>query len=264
MKVLCKMVVFIWLGLFLLLGCAPKKVLRRPSFIPSSHHLINTIHERSESIQSLTGRAKITYVNGNKKQGAKAIVIGLKPSYLRFDIFDFLGRPTLSFITDGTQVSLLRYSEKRLYKGNINSQGFCQLWPLTLRTQIILSIISGNIPLIEYGKEGVEYSSEEHLYLVQLISKDGNREQKIWLDVSNLNCVKGEVIDRKEGLLFRVEFAKFKETGDLLSPFLVKTYIPNERTQFSIKFKDLVLNSHITKEAFNLEVPEGIETVYVD
>lgn len=203
-------------------------------------------------------------MNSNKKQGANAIVIGLKPGYLRFDILDFLGRLTLSFITDGTQGSLLSYSEKRLYKGNINSQSFCQLWPLSLRTQNILSIISGNIPLIEYRESDVEYSSEEHLYLIQLISKDGNRKQKIWLDVSNLNCVRSEVIDRKDGLLFKVEFAKFKETGDLLSPFLVKTYMPNERARFSIKFKDLVLNSHITKEAFYLEVPEGIETVYVD
>lgn len=256
--------VVISLGLFLLLGCAPKKALKRPLVIPSSQYLIQTIHERSEFIQSLTGRAKITYVNSNKKQRVKAVVIGLKPSYLRFDIFDFWGRLTLSFITDGTQVSLLSYFENRLYKSNIDSQGFCHLWPLTLGIQNILSIISGNIPLIEYGRSDVEYLSEEGLYLVQLISKDDKREQKIWLDVSNLNCVRGEVIDRKEGLLFGVEFAKFKETGDLLSPFLVKTYVPDERTKFSIKFKDLVLNSHITKEAFHLEVPEGIETVYVD
>ncbi|HIC90999.1 MAG TPA: DUF4292 domain-containing protein [Syntrophaceae bacterium] len=258
------MVVFISLGLLPLLGCAPKKALKRPSFIPSSHHLINTIHERNESIRSLKGIGKITYVNGDKKQHGKILVMGLKPTYLRFDVIGFWGNPTLSFITDGTQISLLSYSERRLYKGNIDSQGFCQIWPLALGIQNILSIISGNIPLIEYGREEVEYSLKEALYVIQLISKDGSKKQKIWLDVSNLNCVKGEVVDHKEGLLFRIEFAKFKKAGNLASPFLVKTYMPNERTQFSIKFKDLVLNSHITKEDFCLEVPEEIETVYVD
>jgi outer membrane lipoprotein-sorting protein len=254
----------ILLSLVVLLGCAPKRIITRPPFIPSSQYLIEALNERDHDIQGLTGRAKITYVNGNKKQSAKLVVVGLKPSYLRFDILDFWGRPALSFTTDGTDASVLSYSENRLYKGDLAAHALSPFWPPSMGVQNMISVISGNVPLIDYGQDQVEYAAGEGLYLIQLTSTDSKRKQRIWLDVADLGCVKSEIVDLGDRLVFRVEFDKFREIGRLQTPFLVKTYMPEEEAEFTLEFKDLVLNSPITEADFDLKVPEGVETVYVN
>jgi outer membrane lipoprotein-sorting protein len=251
------------LSLVVLLGCAPKRIITRPPFTPSSQYLIEAIDERDEDIQSLKGRAKITYVNGNKKQSAKLVIVGLKPGYLRFDILDFWGRPALSFTTDGTDASVLSYRENRLYKGDLATHALSPCWPSSLSIRNILSVISGNAPLIDYGQDEVEYLPEKNLYLIQLISRDSTRKQKIWLEVADLSCIRSEILDLGDGLAFRAEFDKFREIGRLRTPFLVKSYLAKEKAEFTLEFKDLVLNSPITEADFDLEVPEGVETVYV-
>lgn len=253
----------LFLSLVVLLGCAHKGVITRPPLPTSSQYLIEALNERDHDIQSLKGRAKITYVNGNKKQSAKLVIVGLKSSYLRFDILDFWGRPALSFTTDGTDASVLSYHENRLYKGDLATHALSPCWPSSLSIRNILSVISGNVPLIDYRQDEVEYLPEENLYLIQLTSRDSKRKQRIWLDVADLNCIRSEILDLGDGLAFKVEFGKFREIGSLRTPFLVKSYLAKEKAEFTLEFKDLVLNSPITEADFNLEVPKGVETVYV-
>lgn len=257
------MVVLIILAFLVLMRCAPQKSFLRPSYIPSSYDLISTLHKRSELIRSLKGRGKITYIHSGQKRCAKVVVIGLMPTHLKFDIIGFWGEPVLSFVTDGVDIFMLSYHKNQLYMGNINSKAISPLWPLSLSVQTVLSVISGGIPIIDHDEESIKYLPEENLYLIQLLSKDHKREQRIWLDIPYSNCVKSEVTD-DNGSVFRIEFSKFERIGDIFSPHLVKTHISQEETEFNIKFEDLILNGHVTEKDFHLEVPEETELFCVE
>ncbi len=262
-KQMAVLIILVILGPFVLMRCAPQKSVLRPSYIPSSYDLISTLHKRSELIRSLKGRGKVTYIHSGQKRCARVVVIGLMPTHLKFDVIGFWGKPVLSFVTDGFDIFMLSYHKNQLYMGNINSKAISPLWPLSLSVQTVLSVISGSIPIIDYGEESIKFLPEENLYLIHLLSQNGKREQKIWLDIPHSNCVKSEVSD-DNGSTFRIEFSKFKRTGDFVSPHLVRTYMSQEETEFTIKFEDLILNGHVTEKDFHLEVPEETEVFCVE
>ncbi|MFH1625674.1 MAG: DUF4292 domain-containing protein, partial [Pseudomonadota bacterium] len=105
---------------------------------------------------------------------------------------------------------------------------------------------------------------KENLYLVSLIQKGGVAKQLLRVEPLNLSILESETYNSSGDLIFKVKFDKYERVNGLLFPMSTRIMLPLSSTTIRINYGELEINTGISQDSFNLDVPPGVKIVNLD
>lgn len=245
-----------------MVGCShlrPAKDEISPSF-PAPEEIISDLKRKNNEISSLRGTMTIEVRSMGKRYRIQEAFQIQKPSKIRMQTLGIFGQPVFFLTTDGNTLSVFVPSENRLYLGEASVENLSLGIHLPLSPYQIVSILTGEIPIIECKEFISGFDQREGLFSLDTGDRgDGLPRQKLWIDLKRAKCVKGELWDDKGELIWRVLYRRFHDLSGITLPFSIDIETAQGKTKASIELEDVEINPEIKGESFDLQVPEGTE-----
>ena len=234
--------------------------LKRPATIPIDHRCfpgqILSMMKDSDTPQALKGIAKIKVESPDEKFSVKEFVIAKRPGSLRLETLGFLGHTEFVAVTDGKELFLFSPSDNTFYHGAPSPENLSRFIPLHLSLEEMVSILLGNIPLIDYDAQQVDGQAEDDGCLLRLSSEDGRYKQVLNVSLSRQKVVESKTYE-EGALILLTRYRRYDEVGETLFPRDIVVSMPRDQTTVTIQFKDIELLSTIPPAEFKLTPPQG-------
>lgn len=214
----------------------------------------------SNTPAGLKGIAKIKVESPDEKFSVKELVIAKRPGCLRLETLNPLGQPEFFAVTDGKELFLFSPSENKFYQGVASPENVSLFIPLNLNLEEMVSIMLGNIPLIDYDAEQIDCLAEGDCSLLRLSSEDGRLKQVLKVSISKQKVVESKTYE-EEALILSIQYECYDEIGEALFPRDIGVSMPRDKTKVNIKFKKIEFLSTINPAEFRLIPPQGVEVV---
>ena len=251
--------------LSLVAGCS-RQIL--PGFsttkINSPDSILKNIKEREKGLTSLKGIAKIKVTDDKANYSLKEVIVVERPSSLRMETLSFFGHPLFFLTAKNNTLSVLSTKENRYYRGEVNNKNLSILFPFSLKSKDLFSILLGEAPLIPYSDTDVRLSEKKNLYLLRLEQEETKSTQLLWVDPLEFLVQRSEIYDSQRNLVFAVEFDNYKKVNTQLFPMSTIVFLPLTSTKIRIDYSELEVNATLRHDSFHLDVPPGVEVVDLD
>lgn len=264
-KNILKFGVLLIFSVSILASCTSLRHSRFPiNTLSSPDDILKKIETREREIKDLKGIAKVTITNADKNHHLKEVIIVQRPSSLRMETLGLFGQPLFFLTAKDNQLSILSMLENKFYKGKLIPKNLSIVFPLYLKSKDLFSILMGATPLIDYLDTDIGIVPEENLYLVRFLQQGGKIRQLLWVEPVNFFIVKSEIYNSSGNLVLKVEFDKYKTINGILFPMSTSISLPSSLTTIGIDYSELEINTGINQHSFDLDVPPGVTTVYLD
>ena len=214
----------------------------------------------SDTPAGLKGVAKIKVESPDEKFSVKELVVVERPGCLRLETLNPLGHPEFFAVTDGKELFLFSPSENKFYRGVASPENVSLFIPLNLNLEEMVSILLGNIPLIDYDAEQIDCQTEGGCCLLTLSSEDGRLKQVLKVSYSKQKVVESKTYE-EGSLILSTRYGRYDEMGETLFPRDIDVSMPCDKTKVTIKFKKIEFPSTINPAEFKLTPPQGVEVV---
>ncbi len=251
--------------LSLLVSCAGPRPLQlsiKPTRSPDE--ILRNIEMREREIEDLKGIARIRVTNADRNHSLKEVIIVRRPSSLRMETLGFFGQPLFFLTVKEGRLSILSLMEKRFYQGAVTPENLSIIFPFHLGSEDLCSILLGGIPVIEYLSMDMEFVREENLYILKLMKEGGGPTQFLWVEPSDLSIMKTEIYDYSENFVLGVIFDDYKRINGRVFPMSACILLPSSSTKIRINYSELEINTGVTEDVFDLDVPPGVKIVNLD
>ena len=147
-----------------------------------------------------------------------------------------------------------------------NLANIVKYFPAGLSIEELLPIMLGTYPSPHKKNASLKGSWEEQRYRVDMADEDGIRLQSIWIDAPTQTLVKVQVFNKTGRSLYTASFEDYnKSPDDVDMPF--KITITSEEAghpELIIRYASVQFVPDVEDSAFNLQIPSGIEPIYLD
>ncbi len=240
-------------------GCRALPPAPPPTAVSSAEELLTRLQNREKSSESFQTRGRITFLSPERNYSGTVLIKARRPSGLRVDILDLLGRTLLSFATDGTQVQVLSPNEGKLFHGPASPRNLAAFIPPAVSLPQALRLLAGALPLSPGPPSRFEYDSAAGQYLLEW-RKNDILQERLWVAAQGLYPVKDEYFGGGDRPRFTAELADFGEAvADLPGKITLKTEAP--KMELRLAYKELRLNPPLTPAEMTLTPPPGVAAV---
>lgn len=241
--------------------------LKKPKTLPvdvscSPRQMVSTI-DQDDRPWGLKGMAKIKVKSPDETFSANELILAQRPGCLRLETFNPLGQPVFFAVTDGEELSLFSPSEKKFYRGVASPEHLSLFIPLHLSLEEIISILLGDVPLIDYDAEKIDGWVEEDRCWVRLSSDDGRLKQVLKVSLFNQQVVESNTYE-DEALTLTIQYERYDEVEGTLFPREIRVSMPRDETEVRIRFKAIEFFSTLHADVFQLEPPEGVDLIWLE
>lgn len=238
--------------------------LKRPATIPVEpicfpHQILSMIKD-NDTPQGLKGIAKMKVESPDEKFSVKELVIAKRPGCLRLETLNPLGHPEFFAVTDGKELTLFSPSDNKFYRGLASPEHLSLFIPLNLKLEEMVSIMLGNIPLIDYDAQRIDGQGVGDGCLLKLSSEDGRFKQALKVSLSNNKVVESKTYE-DETLILSIRYGRYDEIGETLFPKDIAVSMPRDKTKVRIQFKEMEFLSTINPAEFRLTPPPGVDII---
>jgi len=196
----------------------------------------------------------------DEKFSVKELVIAKSPDCLRLETLSPLGHPEFFVVTDGKGLFLFSPSENKFYHGMASPENIFVFIPLNLRLEEIVSILLGNVSLIDYDTDQVECQVEGDFYVLRLFTKDGKFKQVLKVGLSGKKVLESKTYE-EEVLILDVKYGHYESMEEELFPKNINISMPRDKTKVNVRYKKIEFFSEINPAAFKLTPPQGVEII---
>ena len=215
-----------------------------------------------ESIPTgLKGIAKIKVESPDEKFSVKELVIAKRPKCLRLETLGPLGHPEFFAVTDGEKLFLFSPSENKFYQGIASPSNISSFIRLSLGLEETVSIMLGNVPLIDYDAEQAECQVDGNFCVLRLSTKDGRLKQVLKFDLYGQKVVESETYGEGEELTLSVKYRHHEKIGEILFPRDIRVAMPRDSTSVKVRYKKIEFLSEVNPAKFRLTPPQGVEVL---
>jgi len=217
----------------------------------------------------LKAMANIEVHHGSGRYSTKAAIIIKRPSFMRIEAIPVIG-PVNFFLSVHEDVLKIFFPQKGTFfigkatpENLVNTANF---FPSGLRIEDLLSVMFGTHPRVSEKNVSLEGSVEGRLYRVDMIA-EGKRLQSVWVDLSTHHLVEIRVFNDRGSTSYTARFEEFDTSGSPAMPLkvtLVSEIADNHPSKVIIRYSDIQFATDIEAFTFDLQVPPGIEPVYLD
>ncbi len=253
---------FFWLLLVALLwstGCRTLPPAPPPVAAISSQELLARLNARQQQVQSFQAKGRITFLSPKQNYSGKALLTGRLPASLKVNVLDPLGRTTLSFATDGSEVKVLSPGENKLFQGPATPGNLAAFIPPTVSLPQALRLLVGALPLSQGPPQNFEYEAATGRYRLEWRQGDALTE-RLWVTAQGLYPVQEEWFGGAPEPRFTAELANFGALApDLPEKITLKTATP--KMEMRLVYSDLKVNPSLSPTDLTLAVPPGVVQV---
>jgi outer membrane lipoprotein-sorting protein len=219
--------------------------------------------KENDTPAGLKGIARFKVESPDEKFSVKELVIAKQPGCLRLETLNPLGQLGFFAVTDGKELFLFSPSENKFYHGMASPENMSVFIPLNLRLEEIVSILLGNIPLIDYDTDQAECQAEGDFYVLRLFTKDGRLKQVLKISLSSQKVVESETYE-EEALILAVKYGHYESMEGELVPKDISISMPHDKTKVNVRYKKIEFFSEINSAEFRLIPPQGVEVISLE
>lgn len=219
----------------LLLGCATPQSSIKPSSLPSTYNVINTLNERAERLKTLKGIAKVEVSSSGGSIRGRTIILA-KGDRFRLEFLGPMQQPIAILTYNGEDFAFLSHGGRlplNIQQGTSHLPTYLLGWPML------------TIP----DNSRLSYDDAKGFYILESDFLNGGI-QRLWID-QNLCILKGEVYGGDGLLLTQVIMGDFQEVDGMSFPFHISIY--HNLISVSIDYEKVELNQEIDDGAFGLD-----------
>lgn len=246
-----------------LAGCASLPPAPSPEPLPSPDSLALRLRERQAAIQSYAGQGRLRIKSPGSLYTFDLMVAAVRPDRLRLQAFDFMGRPVLTLITDGREMSLMDYRNSTMYRGAATSENLQRLIPVDLELAQIVTLLSGGQPLSQYVRGDVERKTEmgQEMWRLTLFRPGGDLVERVWLTPPQLRVNRVEVGPAREDAWFQLDFSEYRDVAGLPAPFHIMMADRKAQTEVTVDYEEFRINPPLPETLFLTPLPQGVKVV---
>jgi outer membrane lipoprotein-sorting protein len=256
----------IWIATSFLSGCTlieyPRGKIYHP--LPSVEEVIGNLKKRSDGIRSMRGIMNIQVRSLQRSYNVQQAFQIQKPSKIRIQTLGIFGQPVLFLTTEGSNLTIFVPSEKRAYIGDASPQNLSIGIPIPFSPPQIVKLLTGEIPI--YENNGFIYEIDQDNGLLRLDTVNKNLDfgrLRLWIDLGKWTVVKGELLNEREDLVWKIVYNRFRYERGFNLPFYIDVEIAGGQTRASIELEDVEINPDIRDDSFRLNIPEGTEIRFI-
>jgi len=251
---------FVWFLLFVsFAGCAhlsPPASL--PSECPPASMLVGSL--RASAPPALKGIAKIKVASPKETFSVKELIVAQKPNLLRLETLSPLGQPGFYAATDGQDLFIFDPSENTFYRGGATRRNLALIIPLKMDVEEMVSILRGDVSLIDYNHDGLHCTVREGGYAVRLEGRDQSTTQVLTFSQKDLKVVASEIYE-SHSLTCAVNYADYEMAENTHFPREITVSLPSEQTTVRINYKKLEFLPEVDSALFRLSAPQGARII---
>ncbi|MGQ9921186.1 MAG: hypothetical protein ACUVRZ_07615, partial [Desulfobacca sp.] len=180
--------------------------------VASADELLQQLQDQAATVASLKARGHVSVTSPQKNYAGNVLLTAAKPAKLRVDILNFWGQSLLTFLTDGQEMQLLVYGDRKLYKGPATPENLGRFLPVVVSQEDFLAALTGHIAFHLYEKPVLLASPEPAVYLLELTRRDLPEKVKLTVATATLQILTAQWLGPAGQETLRAEFSNFLES----------------------------------------------------
>jgi len=255
--ILAPQIIFLLLLPGLIYGCLQRTIAHLD--VPSEKQL-TAISGTVTQDKTLSAIAQIDLVTKQGYRPLRAALIIKKPSYLRLELIPVIGTPDIFITVTPFQMSIFIPSKGEFYRGKPTGANLGQFLSWDFNIEDIVMILCGTYPSLP-GKDVSSHSYQEgNLLRIEIKAKSGS-SQTIWVGEKNrlLKYIRNDESGRE---IYQVQYEDYEQESFIAGKITIK--MADGVTSISVKYSGLKIETAADLSIFELPVPEGIRTIFLD
>ena len=240
----------------LLSGCGP--VPKPANAYSDGALLVEHMREKRGAIESFRIAGVVDHYGEEHRIQGKLFLFADLPSKLRVDLLSPFGSSLAVLTIKDDLFSLSDKREGRYLTGPAEPCNIARLIRVALPPKDVAQILIGGTPVIP-GPAAVEWSREGH-YVVTIQGEGQTQTILVGPDHDVLPVLRSTLRD-EAGVVFDIEFDKWKRAGKTRVPYDIRIKMPREKADLHVRYDEdeVELNVSLPGDAWEHSFPEGVE-----
>ncbi len=213
-----------------------------------TQEILSSIQSINTELNTFKGIGSVKLLKDDQESSFRLAWAGEKPDKLRLIIL-VSGKKLESFAANENSFFLKSYTGAHGFiKQNSSNTSLEKLVSIPIKTNEIISLLSGKIPLKSYKYADTIISPDNQNFIIELSRPWWGVVERLFLD-SKKNITGFEILKYGKPL-YSVSFSNFKEVNNFKLPF--KILIESENASCIIKFSNYYTNPDVDPSMFTL------------
>jgi hypothetical protein len=255
--IIVSQITFLLLLSGLICGCLQRTIVYLD--VPSEKHL-TAISGAVTQDKTLSAIAQIDLVTKQGYQQVKAALVIRKPSYLRLELLPVIGTPDFFLAATPVQMNIFIPSRGEYYRGKPTGANLAKFLPWDFNIEDIVMILSGTYPSLPEKEVSSQSYREGNFLRIETKAKSGS-SQTIWIGEKN-RLSKYIRNDESGKEIYQVQYEDYESENIIAGKITIK--MADGINSISVKYSGLKIETSVDLSIFELPVPEGIKTIFLD
>jgi hypothetical protein len=218
--------------------------------------LLQTITRKNHALSAFKGIGKTEFILDDRVQVARVAWLGSRPSRLRLEILDPLGRSAVSLSTDGKTLYYASLAQNQFFKTDVADPDLKHLLALPIKVRDVIELLAGRIPIYPHDRIELIPSDSGYPYVLVLKRRWTGVCEKIYIDENKTRIYKIEIFQFPKGLMYRAAFngSRFVDGFEIPSEIVVTN---DKGAFFKLRIDTYFANVPVLASAFVLNHPFG-------
>ena len=226
----------------------------------SSEKQLTAISSAVTQDETLSAIAQIDLVTKQGYQPVRAALVIKKPSYLRLELLPVIGTPDFFLAATPVGKSIFIPSKGEFYRGKPTGANLAQFLSWNFNIEEIVMILSGAYPTLPEKEVSSQSYREGNFLRIEMKAPSGS-SQTIWIGAKN-RLSKYIRNDESGNEIYSVQYEDYEQESIIAGKITIN--MADGVTSISVKYSGLQIETAADLSIFELPVPEGIKTIFLD
>ena len=229
----------------------------------SPEKALETIDLRDSRKGFMEAVAQVVVNTEEGRYPLKLAIIAAKPASLRLEAIPIIGLPNFFLSIHNGTMKVYLPQNGEYYVGPATINNLKSFFPIQLAVPDLVALLMGCRPIISPAQTVLKGYSEGKSYRVDILSRENNPLQSLWIDPANLYLTRLDSFEKNGEKLLTVYFDEYSQENDVSMPSRIRFQMPGgDKRDISISYDGATFGplSKETEQIFDLPAPEGVKT----
>ncbi len=250
-------------------GCAPKNLPPEPGHeLPNPAEIVERFSGKHLVGMDLKGLARVTLRSPQGTFASTCLIAARLPFYLRVETFPpIIGPPNLFFSLNGKGIKVYVPDQGTFYIGGATKENITRFLPFCLEVEEMIPLMMGVLPpSFRQERTALKGVTADGLYRIDA-GKYGGETQSCFVDLARGELVRVESKDSGGRLIHTANLRNYRPVEGMTLPQDVELrYEEGDLKEWSLRvsFSDIRLSRGEDNDLYDLEIPSGVDLLYLD